>query len=147
MFILKPYVFNIGLFLYIVTMPIQTLEQSKEKHFPKDWHSQILDEYEVGASDVEIKCIIARWRGKFSNNLWVRWMKDEEEFEELINMGKLLSEGWWMKNGRTNLKDRDFNYTGWYMNMKNRFGWKDKTENVNDTKVSGDAKISINFED
>lgn len=126
--------------------PLQTLEQSKTKHFPEDWYNEILYEYKKGASDVEIKAMISGWRGKFSNNLWERWMKDEDEFKELIKMGKLFSHAWWLKNGRTNLKDKDFNYTGWYMNMKNRFGWKDKHDHTSDDEPINTGAVVINFE-
>ncbi len=95
---------------------------------PEEWYQNVLDEYRQGASDEEIKAIIHEWRGTFSNDLWERWMKEEQEFSETIKMGKMLSAAWWIKNGRTNLQNKDFNYTGWYMQMKNRFGWKDKTE-------------------
>ena len=72
-------------------------------------------------------------------------MKEEEQFWETIKIGKMLSEVWWQKNGRTNLENREFNFTGWYMNMKNRFGWKDKSEVDNTHKIIG-API-LNFTD
>ncbi|MCK5608516.1 hypothetical protein KAR91_41930 [Candidatus Pacearchaeota archaeon] len=95
------------------------------------WHIDIIDLYKVGASDVEIKALIAeKTDGKVrcSNDLWTRWMKEEEEFSETVKYGKLLSEAWWQRSGRVNIEEPKFNSTLWYMNMKNRFGWKDKQE-------------------
>lgn len=102
------------------------------------WNEEILNLYKTGASDIEIKSLIYIHRGSFSNDLWDRWLKDSEEFSETIKIGKMLSEAWWNIQGRTNLKIKEFNYVGWYMNMKNRFGWKDKTE----TEISGDLKVT-----
>lgn len=104
---------------------------------PSGWYNEVLDLYKVGASDVEIKALIYRWRGSFSNDLWDRWLKDEPEFSETIKTGKLLSEAWWHKEGRENLKIKDFNYTGWYMQMKNRFGWKDRHDLTSDDEKVG----------
>jgi hypothetical protein len=104
-----------------------------EFDLPEGWQNTILEMYKEGASDVEVKAIIYDIRGSLSNDLWERWMEEEEEFSETIKVGKMLSAAWWQKSGRTNLKSGDFNYTGWYMNMKNRFGWRDKV----DTNHSG----------
>ena len=103
-----------------------------------NWNNEILGLYKEGASDVEIKSLIYFNRGSFSNDLWERWLRDSEEFSETIKAGKMLSEAWWCIQGRTNLKVPVFNYTGWYMNMKNRFGWKDKTE----TEHSGTLEVT-----
>jgi hypothetical protein len=97
-------------------------------NLPDKWEDAILDIYREGGSDVEVKAWLFEKRGSFSNDLWDRWLKEEPKFSETIKIGKLLSEAWWTKNGRECLKNPRFNYTGWYMNMKNRFGWRDKQE-------------------
>jgi len=115
---------------------------------PDDWYIRVLELYEQGASDVEIKALIYRWRGSFSNDLWDRWMVEEDQFSETIRAGKILSESWWSQNGRTNLENRDFNYHGWYINMKNRFGWRDKTDiTSNDSKITSFTVEVVNKPD
>lgn len=103
---------------------------------PKGWQDVVLELYQEGASDVEVKAYIYECRGSFSNDLWERWIEEELEFSETIKIGKILSEAWWHKKGRKSLENKDFNYTGWYMNMKNRFGWADKQDIKSDSKVS-----------
>jgi hypothetical protein len=125
------------------------MEQSNPVGRPKTpldlkegWQIPVLGLYEVGGSDVEVKALIYRQRGSFSNDLWERWLEDEEEFSETIKVGRMLSESWWAENGRTNLKNSQFNYTGWYMNMKNRFGWKDKNETALTGKDGGPVQVT-----
>lgn len=110
---------------------------------PDGWYNEVLTMYSEGASDVEIKAYIYTLRKTFSNDLWDRWLKEEPEFSETIKIGKMLSEAWWAKTGRKNLNNKDFSYTGWYMNMKNRFGWKDKQEIDQKTEHSGGIQIEI----
>ena len=95
---------------------------------PEGWYNDVLRLYKEGGADIEVWAMIYHWRGSFSNDLWERWMKEEPEFSETIKAGKQLSEAWWVENGRTNLMIKEFNYTGWYMQMKNRFGWRDSTQ-------------------
>ncbi len=112
-------------------------QEIKEGIIPKDWYKQIIKLYEQGASNQEIKALIYSWRGSFSNDLWDRWIEENEEFSETISGGKMLSEAWWHKRGRINLINPAFSPQLWYMNMKNRFGWKDKHE------LSGNADEPI----
>ena len=112
---------------------------------PEGWYNDVLNLYSEGASDVEVKALIYQWRKSFSNDLWERWIEEEEQFSETIKIGKLLSEAWWNKAGRKNLSNKDFSYTGWYMNMKNRFGWTDKVANDHTSKGEPINIISLGY--
>lgn len=58
------------------------------------------------------------------------WIEKYPEFSNAINGGRDFAEGYWMKEGRINIHNKEFNSTLFYMNMKNRFGWKDKQEHT-----------------
>jgi hypothetical protein len=103
-------------------------KQEVESELWEGWYNDVLELYKEGAADVEIKALIYEKKGSFSNNLWERWMEEEPQFWETVKMGKLISEAWWNRKGRKGLENKEFNYTGWYMTMKNRFGWADKQE-------------------
>lgn len=64
------------------------------------------------------------------------WMDRHENFAQAIKRGRESSKGWWLKQGRVALRENGFNSTLWYMNMKNRFGWADKQESLNQHNVN-----------
>jgi len=66
-----------------------------------------------------------------SHELFTEMCKRYTEFLETRKKAKQLCESWWQRAGRKNITNKEFNYTGWYMNMKNRFGWRDKIETDN----------------
>lgn len=104
------------------------------KDLPKNWKKIVLNLKKKGASDVEVRAAL----NSISDDLWYRLIEENEEFSRTIKKGGLLCQTWWEKQGRTNLHSRDFNHGLWYMNMKNRFGWKDTFEHKGkiDTKVT-----------
>ena len=71
-----------------------------EFDLPEGWYNDILSLYAEGGSDVEVKALIYKWRGSFSNDLWDRWLNEEEEFSQTIKNGRLLCESWWHKSGK-----------------------------------------------
>ena len=122
-----------------VGRPKKTLED-----LPENWKDIILNLKRDGGSDVECMAEL-----NISRDLWYRFIKDEMEFSDTIKEGLILCEAWWLKTGREemfqtsggNITHKNLNPTLWYMNMKNRFGWKDKHEV--DANISGGITVNI----
>lgn len=72
-------------------------------------------------------------------NTLARWEKEHPELQEAIAEGMVYSQLWWETLGIKAAQGRvkNFNASAWIFNMKNRFGWKDKTE------LSGDEDKPI----
>lgn len=91
----------------------------------EDWRKLVLSLYNQGASDREIMRELsmtpASWNVIYDDVL-------ESDFQELVDFGRAMSHAWWESQGRINLKTRYFNTALWTINMKNRFGWSEKTE-------------------
>lgn len=88
---------------------------------PKDWDKKVLDLAKEGGSIIELAVLLG-----ISRDTFYELSKRDKDFSDTIKECKSLSEAWWIRNGRTNLGNKDFSYVGWYMNMKNRFGWRDR---------------------
>ena len=110
------------------------------KDLPKDWESSIIELSKNGASIVELAVEL-----DISRNTLKALTERNEHFLNTIKKCKRYCEAWWLSKGRTELENKDFSYTGWYMNMKNRFGWADKQENKNENNHKGEIKINYNI--
>jgi len=97
---------------------------------PEDWKKIVEKEMGEGASKEEICAEL-----KINRELFYKLIKREPEFADTIKKGVELSEAWWKKQGRISLRDKQFSAVLWYMNMKNRFGWADKSEVQHSGKV------------
>lgn len=87
------------------------------------WQTDLLDLYGQGGSDVEaaklLKITFARFEQLYLEN---------PNFAEMIDNCRTLSQAWWVMQARKNLWNKDFNVALWNFNMKNRYGWADKSE-------------------
>lgn len=77
------------------------------------------------------------------------WQENNPEFSAAIKAGQRLSEAWWEKIARENLiyspRGTQLNATLWYMNMKNRFGWRDKQEVEHSGNAEKPIELNLNF--
>lgn len=115
----------------------------KQITLTQEQENQIIKMYSEGASDVEVIAYLIKQFGSFSKDLFYRLLNEDEAFSSTIKKGRTLCEAWWIERGRTELKNNTFNYTGWYMQMKNRFGWKDKQEQDTNIKVAEPIVVKI----
>lgn len=67
-------------------------------------------------------------------------MLGDSKLNDTIQLGKEYAEAWWEEQGQANLWNKEFNHQLFYMNMKNRFGWKDKNESVQTVSISHEIK-------
>lgn len=111
----------------------------------RGWKEAILSEYAEGASDVEVRVLLRKFRRKasLSNDLWRRWMAEEPEFSETVKEGRAASERWWLRLGRGMAAGKiPGNPTTWIFNMKNRFAWADRQE-IQNIVTSGAERDSV----
>jgi len=119
----------------------------------ENWRKTLLEMFKEGASDREVCCAL-----QLSKGAWDTLMAAQLEcdFAELVDMGRLVSQAWWETQGRKNLHNGKFQYGGWTIQMKNRFGWSEKSESsmtqldlnsLDDAALSREIKLLLKAND
>jgi len=121
-------------------MPDRGRPLKKLEDLPEGWENIIINLSKEGASIVELAVAL-----DISRQTLYNLSERDEHFLDTIKKCKRYCEAWWLSKGRTELDNKDFSYTGWYMNMKNRFGWADKQENKTENTHTGEIKINYNL--
>ncbi len=106
---------------------------------PDNWKEIIYEQSMKGVSEVGIRAHLCTLGGKFSDVTWDALKARDQEFVGTINKARVLCQAWWEEQGMKNLehsKERVFETALWFINMKNRFGWRDKTEIEHDLSDS-----------
>lgn len=79
-----------------------------------------------GCSDIEVCRLLRITFSKFKQ------MYDSDEgFRTMVDVGRTMSQAYWMEQGRLNITNNKFNTSLWMFNMKNRFGWSEKADVTN----------------
>jgi len=90
---------------------------------PKNWRELVIEGMGSGMSVIEA---VRQFGLKgYSREIHARMCVDYTEYHETFEEGKMLSEAFWIAQGRENLHNNKFNNTLWIFNMKNRFAWRD----------------------
>lgn len=100
--------------------------------------STIMDLMRDGASITEVAAELGIARSTF-----YEWRDEYSEIADTLKRAEDLSAAWWERCGRINLHTQGFSYTGWYMNMKNRFKWTDRQEVESTGKDGGPIKHEV----
>lgn len=95
---------------------------------------ECLEMYREGAGDVEIADHLGMTLKQFHS-----LCEDNDGFREFVERGSTVAQAWWWRQARVNLKNKAFNSSMWFTNMKNRYGWADKM----DTNTTADMDVSI----
>lgn len=104
-----------------------------------DMPEKVIELMKQGASKYEVALEL-----DICEDTFYEYKKIHSAFSEAVKKGEWFSRGAWEKEGRLSLRDKDFNSTLWYMNMKNRHGWSDKTESKNELNVALQEEVKDN---
>lgn len=101
------------------------------------WAKEVYDLYAEGASDMEVAAHL-----KLTIRQFYAQLEENDKFKILVDFGRTMSQAWWERQGRHNLKNKQFNSVLWFAQMKNKFGWADKVESS-----STNENLNTNIDD
>lgn len=109
---------------------------------PPDWAETLIDCGQSGGSAVEMRCMIG-----IGESAWGTLLEDSDDFRRTVKRAQALCEVWWERRGREMAAGDDGNATVWIFNMKNRFKWRDKPEEDNESESDKLANALNNIVD
>lgn len=89
------------------------------------WAEVLIREYEEGADDIEVMAALGMSRADFAN-----FYESSEVFRKLVDIGRMKSSAYLRRIARKNMLNKAMNVPLWIFIMKNREGWAEKTEIV-----------------
>lgn len=89
----------------------------------KDWARELINLYSEGYSDAEVASEM-----KITVREYYKQIEDNPVFAKLVEFGRTLALAWWESQARKNLTNKQFNTPLWVFNMKNKYGWAERTE-------------------
>jgi hypothetical protein len=90
---------------------------------PEGWQDIMRTCGQDGGSAVEVRCLLG-----IATSAWNTLLADSEEFRVTEKEREALCEVWWETQGRKMVTGTQGSAPVWIFNMKNRFGWRDKSE-------------------
>ena len=124
-----------------------------------DWKQIMLDKYQEGGSDSEVRAMLRKlrrdtgpknvYRG-FGYTTWQRLLKDEPSFKAVVEEGRDAAKAWWEERARlAAIGEAKGNPANLIFALKNRVGYTDRQEVKHDgtampvfTVVTSDGKAA-----
>lgn len=107
---------------------------ARPSKYKPEYCEQVIELMSEGCSIEEVAFEL-----KIRKQTLYNWTEQYPEFLDAIEIGRELSLGWWMKEGRNGIKEKVFQTGLYVIQMANRFGWSSKTEQ----KLSTDKEDPI----
>ena len=97
---------------------------------------EVIDLYKQGYTNVEVAEYLELTKRQFA-----QMCQTNPQFRELVERGNDIAEAWNMRQGRTNLENKDFNTVLYKARMGHLYGWADKIDQ-NTKQLSVNAEVT-----